>query len=131
MNAITKPVLLLLCSATAFAAIAAGCGGGSGGGSVSAATFCSELNSAKSQLSSLASAVNGTGAPPSKTAISNAASTLQRIAGSAPSAVKGDMQTEADDFSQWAKNGDSSALSGSKFQQADQALLTWHNQNCK
>ena len=123
-----RQFLFLLCSVMTFAVLAAGCGGGSGGGSsVSAASFCSSMDSFTAQYKGLGSSL----APPSKTKLASAASQLQKLESSAPSAVKSDMGTEAGAFGQWAKNGDDTAVQSSAFSTADQKILDWHQANCK
>jgi ABC-type transporter Mla subunit MlaD len=129
MNGSGKSLLLLLCSAVAVAVVAAGCGGGGGsssGSTVSVASFCSDITSFAAKYRSVETSL----APPSKTTLANAASDLQKLASSAPSAVDADMQTEADALSQWAKNGDDTPMHSNAFSTADQKLGDWRRANC-
>ncbi len=116
---------LLVCTTLAVGVVAAGCGG-SGGGTVSAATFCSEVNSFATKYKNLQSSFE----PPSRTTLQAAAAQLQKYADSAPSAVKGATQTEANALAQWAQNGDDTAMHSSAVSTADQKVADWQQTNC-
>ena len=115
-----KATLLLAAAGTAAAISACGGGGGS-----SAADFCSQLQTTSVKFAGLQD-------NPTKSLISQAASAAQGLEGSAPSAIRGAVKTQANAIAAWAKTGvPPNALGTGPYGTAGDQINAWTSANCK
>ena len=114
-----KSFALLLCTALAFAVLAAGCGGS--GGSTDAASFCSSFHSVMTKFQ---------GATTSAQFQTDAADFAQ-LESSAPSAIKADWTTLSNAVKKVGDtNGDTSFLHTAAASAANQRVSDWAQANC-